>query len=230
MKRLHSDGFSVIEVLIVLAILILIGGAGFYVYKANNNETSDSNKKGQHSAQTDESTDEISVPEGYKEYKNTQYKFSFVYPEDWAQQSAEETLVWGEDAIVSLISPTTAAAHKSYTEQGMLGSANTDLVVSRWDSINESGAKGGEWIGQSEYSSLEDYFNDPYEGRSKQKIGELLIADQKAYEVIIGGHGAEYGIMMERAGAVYELRFLTIGDKASVTEEAKKIIESLRFY
>lgn len=229
MKRLGSGGFSVVEVLIALVVLILIGGAGFYAYKANNNESSD-DAKNQYSAQIDTSANEASVPGGYKEYKNTQYKFSFVYPEDWSQQSADETLVWGESAIVSLISPETAEIREDSTARGILGAPGSTLVVSRWGSINESGAKGGEWIGQRGYSSLEDYLNDSDGQRSKQKIGEVEVAGQKAYEVIIGGHGAEYGVMLERDGAVYELRFVAADDKASVTEEDREIIESFKFY
>lgn len=232
MKRLDGDGFSVVEMLIVLAILILIGSAGVYVYKANNSESSDEDTKGQHATQTDEPNEMISAPEGYKEYKNTQYKFSFAYPENWTQQSAEETLVWGEKAIVSLISPETTEVREDAMARGILGAPGSTLVVSRWDSINESGAKGGEWIGQREYSSLEDYLNDSDEQRSKRKIGELSISGQKAFEVIIGGHGSNYGMMLERAGVIYELRFVAaeVDDKAGVTEDYKKIIESFRFY
>lgn len=79
-----QDGFSVIEVVIIIVIVGLVGGAGWYVWSARQN--TDKNAKPAESSAvttTPKKTEgtQKKIPDGYKEYEDAQYGFSFAYPE-----------------------------------------------------------------------------------------------------------------------------------------------------
>jgi type II secretory pathway pseudopilin PulG len=88
MKKLNSKGFSVIEGFLVLVILGIIGGTGFYVYSKNQDKfTGDNgseiakNEKKERNA-TSQSADQ-------KIYTNSELPFSFEYPAKWLTKLEE---------------------------------------------------------------------------------------------------------------------------------------------
>lgn len=80
--KINQKGFSVVEVLIVFIVLGLIGGAGWYVWKKNNDtkpantQNSEQNKQTSNGPTPDEYTN-------WKTYTSTKGGFSFKYPNDW---------------------------------------------------------------------------------------------------------------------------------------------------
>lgn len=82
----NRRGFSAVYILIILIIAGLIGFTGWYVYSSKNlavstyNGVANSTNAVNTSVQPSEFKYDVTVPESWKEYKNTQYGFSFKYP------------------------------------------------------------------------------------------------------------------------------------------------------
>ena len=62
----------------------------------------------------------------------------------------------------------------------------------------------------------------------KQKIGNISLNNKEAHEVIIGGHGQNYGVMIENDG-IYELSFLRTYDKSKLTAIENQILSTFKF-
>ena len=71
---------------------------------------------------------------------------------------------------------------------------------------------------------MDEYLQDP----TTQKIGEIMLWDKSAYDIIIGGFSENYGIVTELDGKVLELSFLS-GGKNDIGDIEKHIISSFRF-
>lgn len=78
MKK-NEKGFSILEVLLLVAILGIIGGVGWYVVKARTNGTLPPNTK-QSSSGTRQTTDQENS--AYTTY-NKNPNFTIAYPKDW---------------------------------------------------------------------------------------------------------------------------------------------------
>ncbi len=81
MKK-NQNGFSAVEGLLILVIVGLLGGVGWYVWQ---NKQDDSSKTNISSSAKDEREDKAQeevykVPEGYTLYENKELGFKFVYP------------------------------------------------------------------------------------------------------------------------------------------------------
>lgn len=223
----NQKGFGVIEIIIVTILVAGVIGLGWYVYDAyQKKSTQNSNPQ----ATQQESKRESDVPAGYKKYTDSQYRLSFIYPEDWVMVDKAEDDA-GRGVLVKIASPDQDAAYKAHKASGrpIDGPPASTFEVSRWDSINDPAAKGGESIDEPTYVNLEDYFNSAYHMKIKQKIGERTINSQKAYEVSIGGFGQTYGVMFERGEGIYQVEFLGNWQKTSLTEEENQILESFKF-
>lgn len=155
-----------------------------------------------------------------KTYENS--NFSFQYPADWVLTEYRTDDTSGR--VLTLIKPEVLESLNTNAPVVDPGYAD-ELVIYKWDSINNEYAVGGSWEGKRIYNNLADYFSNPNEFRMTQSTGDIMIGNQKAYEVIIGGAGANYGIMYEFDG-VYELSFETAWDKSQLSNEQKRIIDS----
>lgn len=85
MRKLTSSGFSLVELILFLVILMMIGGAGYFVYTSKNQtqKTLDTTSKAQNDAQKSETKYEITaLPEsetaGWLEYKAPAYSIKFA--------------------------------------------------------------------------------------------------------------------------------------------------------
>ncbi|HEX5797316.1 MAG TPA: type II secretion system protein, partial [Candidatus Saccharimonadales bacterium] len=81
MKKLKSQkGFGAIEILLVLVILGMIGGIGYYVYKANQSEPKVSDFSIPKQKQKTEVQDETSA---WLEVESLNKEFSLRIPDGW---------------------------------------------------------------------------------------------------------------------------------------------------
>jgi len=83
MKKLNVRGFSAVEALLILVVLGLIGGAGYYVYQSKNKTSESIN-----TAPTQNTTEE--KPK-LSEYKSDELGLALSYPSEWG----DATLVDG---------------------------------------------------------------------------------------------------------------------------------------
>lgn len=85
MKKLGQGGFGLIEALIIIIILGIIGGTGFYVYKANKNtDESLSNSGNSTDIKKSPAATQKDPYKDWKTYSSGTEKLSFKYPSDWS--------------------------------------------------------------------------------------------------------------------------------------------------
>ncbi len=81
MKKLNNNGFSIIEGLLIVIVLGVMGGVGFYVYKAaeaTDKSSSNSNTSTQTRTDINEATQKSA-----ETYTNKELKYVFEYPRTW---------------------------------------------------------------------------------------------------------------------------------------------------
>ncbi len=95
MNKIKNKGFSTIELLIILVIIAILAGVGWYVFKASKKD--DKSKSSSTSTTTDTtksksstSTTKSDPTEGWKSYSNSVGQFSFKYPSSWVEASHPE--------------------------------------------------------------------------------------------------------------------------------------------
>jgi|GEM_PF-2321166 len=86
-KLKNSLGFSVLHLLLVVVIIGMVCGTGWFVWKANRSATRDykvdSTSTSPAPKETAKDNSEQTIPEGYTTYTNADYGFSFAYPKEW---------------------------------------------------------------------------------------------------------------------------------------------------
>ena len=78
---MNRKGFSLIPALLILVIIGLLAGTGWYVWDSKNNSDKDQNSTSQ--TETKSGSTKPGIPEGYIKYENKDVGFSFAYPEKW---------------------------------------------------------------------------------------------------------------------------------------------------
>ena len=91
--KTNQKGFSAIEGLLILVIVGLIGGVGWYVWQSKKNAdksltTSQTQNAASPSKTTTQPTQELAKPvftvhDGYTVYENKEIGFKFAYPKSW---------------------------------------------------------------------------------------------------------------------------------------------------
>lgn len=84
--KINHKGFSVVEILAVVAVVGLLGAVGWLVYDRQKNKDSNSQTTAQTSQQEQkkETTKEEANPyEGMTQYSNAKYGITFYHPKDW---------------------------------------------------------------------------------------------------------------------------------------------------
>ncbi|HLD20857.1 MAG TPA: PsbP-related protein [Patescibacteria group bacterium] len=163
----------------------------------------------------------VNIPSGYEEYRNEDLGFSFMYPGDWELTDYADTIHVQRGMVVGVNTPDTRELIEA---RKLPPDSEMNLVVSHWDDINNTYAQaGGGSESRYDYESLEEYLTDDIY-RMVQMQGETTVDGVMAYEVIVGGYGAYYGIMFEHNG-LYQLLFPRNPDN-TLSEEEKAVLDS----
>ncbi|MDQ5938557.1 MAG: hypothetical protein QG603_416 [Patescibacteria group bacterium] len=163
----------------------------------------------------------ITSADSWSLYTNKRYGFEFKYPNNSLLEEGTED----NSGTITYLKVFDREA-KNLEGKNIPGYF-TYMTVSYWDDLNNEYAKGGSWMGQRHYGSLEDMFTD--DKAFIQKESEIELAGIKAYEVIVGGYSATYGIMFEYNNGVYRIDFpdeIQHKPNVSVREE---IISTFKF-
>lgn len=100
MKKIRNDGFSAVELLLVVVLIGIISFAGWYVYQANKDTDKSLAEAGKASSAAK------AKPVSLKEYRNTEYGFSFQYPSTWKLTEDLQDLGRGNnEGTISVTSP-----------------------------------------------------------------------------------------------------------------------------
>src|SRR3989344_3968171 len=94
-------GFGAIEAILIFVIVILLGGAGWYVYKQNDTkDTKDLSKSAAQKSTNDKSapakskgTASCTAPAEYTVYTNNELNYCFVYPTVWGSVTLHDGVI-----------------------------------------------------------------------------------------------------------------------------------------
>ena len=91
MKKFGQKGFGAGEAIVIIFIVVILAGIGWFVWskqkdKNNSSENTATSKNDANAGNKDKkSADEL--PNGYARYTDNKYDFSFAYPEAWGKLS-----------------------------------------------------------------------------------------------------------------------------------------------
>ncbi len=214
----RQNGFGLV---LIAGIVILFGLIGFIVWQAWSN-----NKDREPQTDQQSNTDQQdSISDGYKRYNEPKGKFSFVYPISWEMVAPAQ--IDGE--IIALVRPTLKETIRNATNQNGVSTYDGpqfSLVVSHWNDVNQV-LKDENYVGKRTYSNLSDFLSDQHV--PVKKIGEIVVDGVNGYEVINPGVVGQYAFLLERQEGIYQIEFSDVAKKENLSNEDKKIIESLKF-
>lgn len=93
MKKLDQRGFSHHMILVLVAMVVAVGGVGYYVWQKNKDGSNNKKSMASDSAPAESGDAEeiaeaaCTAPANYLVYDNTDVRFCFVYPEEWGTTS-----------------------------------------------------------------------------------------------------------------------------------------------
>lgn len=155
-------------------------------------------------------------------YTNTGFSFEISYPNTFLLKENNDTKQKETGAIAEFLVFDGKA-------RNLRGEDNPGyfpyLTISYWEDINDDYAKGGSWVGEREYENLEDFFTD--DNSTIIKEAEIELSGIKAYEVTVGGYGANYGIMFEHNNGIYRIEFPFVQNPPEETIK-KKLLSSFK--
>lgn len=226
MKK-DQNGFSLIEVLMVVAVIGLLAGIGWYVWtRQSKDDRAQDVTVAQNSNPQSIKSEYVPVPDGYRVLNAG--NLTFYYPDSWINNnlSADQKAA---DVIADLVSPNQNKIYQDFQKNPKQteGPSNTDLEVIRWKDVKDV-------IGEAEYEGMQPNYTNLKSMLTEQYspnklIKETTINGVKAYEVQLEGLGTCFGIMFEREDGIYGFNFININDKTMLTKEAKQIIDSIQF-
>lgn len=91
-KPINQKGFAAIEAVLIVIILAIIGGTGYYVYQANNKSTDTQNaaQTNANSATPHKKSAKADATKDWTSYTSTAGKFSLKYPGTWVQPTNKD--------------------------------------------------------------------------------------------------------------------------------------------
>ena len=169
-----------------------------------------------------EDTDETEsqTNQGMVTYSNDEYGFTFEYPSDWQLTQYDAEMEHGR--VVSITSDEVEEI------DSILPKINFDVYF--WEDINNKYAQAGESSeSRFDYENLDEFLNDDSYIRLVNSSGRTTLDGYDAYEVIVGGHGAYFAVMVETEDGLYQLLFPRASAESDLTEEDMAIIDSFEF-
>lgn len=85
--RLNKKGFGHIGVTLLVLVLLVIGGAGYFVWDRNRTPETETTSDTASDEATDDGDGSCTALAGYLVYNNTDVRFCFAYPEEWGTAS-----------------------------------------------------------------------------------------------------------------------------------------------
>lgn len=228
--KIKQEGFTLIEIIIVVVILVICGGLGWVIYTHYFVE---------HKATSTNTAAKPAVPvtttpadKGDTLYKDTNYWYSFTYPSDW-KVVPNSQLATTSGEIFGIVSPQQDKIYSDTIKNGFRGegpdSQDTSMVISYWKNIAGFYDAIGGGLGANNPPTLEAFLNNPDSAAFGQKIDDITINGHTCIQVVFSGSYTSYGILCQTNQGIYKLQFLPIEDQRSVTPEIQKIIDSMRF-
>lgn len=224
MKKINKMGFSVVEGLLILVIIGIIGGAGFYVYNANKktNESLDNTGNSEvanHENKPEDSNKEKDPYEGWKTYKNEAYGYEFKYPKTWqtSDAAAQRSTTPGQPNrhSVTLESPGFAASNEG------VGYHLT------------GGAEMYAYVNDTEQPTAEAYIKShQFLSRVLEGWDSLTVAGQPAVKYKLHYEGSPFlETLVVQNGKVYAIHFEYANDTAlgEYAEDYEALVKSFRF-
>lgn len=89
--RLNKNGFAHLGIFLLVVVLLVVGGAGYYVWDRNRDKSTDMASESAEDEAAGDAVDDgegaCTAPDGYVVYNNTDVRFCFAYPEEWGTAS-----------------------------------------------------------------------------------------------------------------------------------------------
>lgn len=121
----NQKGFTVVEGLLILVIVGLIGGVGWYVWDAKKESDKSLNQASSTDISGTTKTSETPTPDGYVKYENKELGISFIYLKEWGDVTKTEFDGQGNSdyfAFDKFDGLTVGGLRKDYTHPGRGGS------------------------------------------------------------------------------------------------------------
>ncbi len=85
-----GNGFSTVELCIILVVLAILGLGGWYVWQRNRTHALKTTNTAASNAKTTEGQEKYVVPDNYTIYENADLGFKFAYPKEWGELQATQ--------------------------------------------------------------------------------------------------------------------------------------------
>ncbi|HET7673050.1 MAG TPA: hypothetical protein VFK11_00865 [Candidatus Saccharimonadales bacterium] len=205
----NQKGFGAIEGLLILIIVGLIGGVGYYVYSANKEEVKISDTSIQ--PRGTKNTLPVAVAEknkGWQVYNSPDADFFIEYPAEWNYLAKGTVIDGGENATNEFI-PAKEFKKNDNSKALFFSVHKTELNLKQY---------------VSKYGAI----FDGSEGNSKLISSKSSTINGHSAHTVIGEvyGGVNYFVYVEGKGKVIEFQYL---DNAEYLDTYKKIVDSTQF-
>ena len=140
--------------------------------------------------------------DGWQTY-TSKLGYSFEYPKNWhCKTGMEKNIQYGDECL-------SESSQKALDEMNKNGKSDYFAADLKVGILN---------------ISIEEYMKDP----TTQKIGNVTLDGRNAYDVIIGGYGANYGVVTDFNGKVLEIKF-RIAEKADAGLNENHVLSTFKF-
>jgi hypothetical protein len=184
----------------LIAFVLLALGAGFWAWKKQVNWiTSQDQIKKEEIAKTNTDVTDTSDTFDWKTYRNEKFGFEVKYPSVFKINDKPTD----SGHIVSFME----FDEKAKNLNGQITPGYFPVIsIYKWDDINDSDLKGGNWEGEKKYVNFQDFISDS-EHTSINVIDETNIDGIKAYILSMPGEIGYEAIMFEYGSGFYRVSF-----------------------
>lgn len=152
----------------------------------------------------------------WKTYTSEKYGFSFQYPNDW--KLSENSGNNSDRSVATIVSPET---QKLAQDKQVIYSE--DISIYYYPSISDGDENATKNLGAT---TLEELIN---KDATITKIGSTEIGGKEATDVLWGGMGLYYAILVTNDSHLYKIWFSNIDNKDNLTSIEKTILSTFKF-